>query len=100
MDQVLSKGNICFYCEREYGSVVRGNPLLRTKDHIIPISKNGNNSKLNILYCCHKCNGLKGSLTPTEFIEKLRSMFLTNRSKWNASYLGTVIKNTTTLIAL
>lgn len=89
----------CYYCERPYGLMVRGNPLLRTKDHIIPICKEGNNSNLNILYCCHKCNSLKGGDTLDEFIKKLRSMFSTNRTKWNASYLGTVLKNATALMS-
>lgn len=51
----------CFYC---------GKKLSRrraTKDHVIPISKGGGNSKKNIVDACRKCNSEKGCLTIEEF---------------------------------
>lgn len=33
-----------------------------TADHIVPVSKGGNNSKLNLLACCKTCNEERGDL--------------------------------------
>lgn len=38
-------------------------PLQRTKDHIRPKIKGGNDEKRNIVYCCFGCNQSKGGLT-------------------------------------
>jgi hypothetical protein len=35
-----------------------------TADHIIPISNGGNNTQVNLIVCCKKCNGERGN---TEF---------------------------------
>jgi len=51
----------CFYC---------GKALSRrraTKDHVIPRSKGGNDSKQNVVSACHACNQDKGCLTVQEF---------------------------------
>lgn len=46
--------NFCLYC----------NTLLTedniTADHIIPVSKGGNNSKINLVACCNDCNEERG----------------------------------------
>lgn len=33
-----------------------------TADHIIPISKGGNNSQVNIIICCSECNNDRGNM--------------------------------------
>lgn len=61
------KAKYCFYCERPFGEI-NARCLLKTKDHIIPMSKGGRQAfAANILYCCHKCNKLKGDMMPEEF---------------------------------
>lgn len=63
----------CFYCGEE---LFDSN---RTKDHVIPKSKNGILSNDNKVWCCIKCNKLKADLTPEEFHEVLS--FLMRRLK-------------------
>lgn len=51
----------CFYC---------GKPISRknkTRDHVLPISRNGSNSPRNIVDACKPCNNLKGCLDLEEF---------------------------------
>lgn len=44
----------CLMCESEN--------LFLTRDHIVPVSKSGNNSIDNIQPLCYSCNNLKGRL--------------------------------------
>ncbi len=46
----------CLYCNCKL------NENNATSDHIIPISKGGNNCKLNLVVCCVKCNNERGDL--------------------------------------
>ena len=46
----------CPYCEKEL------NIKNITSDHIIVVSKGGNNSKINLLPCCKSCNEERGDL--------------------------------------
>ena len=50
-------GHQCTYC---------GSKRNLTIDHIIPKSKGGQNSWLNLVTCCSSCNRLKGNRTPDE----------------------------------
>jgi len=52
---ILEKYNyVCAYCGTEFGC-----ENLPTKDHVIPISKGGNNVKENIVPACRSCNAKK-----------------------------------------
>jgi len=46
----------CFYCGKEFDLFD-----LPTKDHILPISKGGNNIKENVVPACRSCNAKKGN---------------------------------------
>ena len=41
-----------------------------TSDHIVPVSKKGTNSKVNLIVCCVNCNGERGN---TPFMQYLTS---------------------------
>ena len=54
-ENILEKYNyICAYCGVEFDC-----ENLPTRDHIIPISKGGNNTKENIIPACRSCNSKK-----------------------------------------
>ena len=55
-------GHECTYC---------GSKRNLTIDHIIPKSKGGENTWLNLVTCCSSCNRLKGDRTPDEANMKL-----------------------------
>lgn len=54
--------NQCTYC---------GNKKNLTIDHIIPKSKGGQNTWMNLVTCCSNCNRIKGDRTPEEANMKL-----------------------------
>ena len=57
----------CKYCNCE-------NPLMMTKDHIIPKSLGGTDEESNIQTVCWVCNQLKGSLTHKQFLEYRKAL--------------------------
>lgn len=54
----------CFHCGKFMSpwSYDVGNPMGWTREHVIPKAKNGK----DIVLACLKCNGKKGSKTPSE----------------------------------
>jgi 5-methylcytosine-specific restriction endonuclease McrA len=58
-----TKNPRCIYCECKL------NVTNATTDHIIPISKGGNNTQVNFIVSCLKCNSERGD---TEFNKYLR----------------------------
>lgn len=50
-------GKPCYYCGK----------TANTKDHVIPKSRGGLNTKDNIVPACEHCNNMKGSRTEEEF---------------------------------
>lgn len=59
-----NKNSKCIYCNCKL------NENNATCDHIIPISKGGNNFKLNLIVCCIKCNSERGD---SPFYQYLKS---------------------------
>ena len=53
----------CPRCQRPWGDipVLEGRASVITRDHIIPISKGGNNTIENIQPLCYSCNSAKGN---------------------------------------
>ena len=49
-----------------------------TVDHVIPLSRNGMNTKENMRCCCIQCNQMKNNLMPGEFIEKIKQLYENN----------------------
>lgn len=52
----------CIYCKRK---LTLENA---TTDHIIPISKGGNNSQVNLVVVCSDCNGDRGVIPFYEYL--------------------------------
>lgn len=69
--------NICAYCGHHF-------PAARlTRDHIIPVSRNGANTWENVVTCCGQCNKVKGDKTPDEAKMPLRFLpYKPNRSEF------------------
>ena len=57
-----SKRAKCIYCETHLSE------NNATTDHIIPISRGGNNSKVNLVVVCSKCNSERGSMDFLKFL--------------------------------
>lgn len=51
-----TKNPKCLYCNSKL------TPTNATTDHIIPISKGGNNTQVNLVVCCLKCNSERGDM--------------------------------------
>ena len=70
MNNILhDTGTHCFYCEKEFNPLQYGTNQQRakTRDHVIPLSKNGVNLVRNMVYACSLCNRRKASLSLEEF---------------------------------
>ena len=57
-------GYRCQYCGK-HRTQLRGREFL-TRDHIVPVSRGGDNSWANVLTACSPCNNRKGSHLPDE----------------------------------
>jgi len=69
--------NLCAYC----GSVYKDNDL--TRDHIIPQSKQGEDSWMNLVTCCKACNHWKEDRTPEQAEMKLLYVpYIPCRAEW------------------
>lgn len=56
------KNATCVYCEQK---LTDDNA---TSDHILPISKKGNNCQVNLVICCRKCNCDRGNMDFDKFL--------------------------------
>lgn len=52
----------CIYCNTK---LTKENA---TADHIVPISKGGNNTQINLIVCCKDCNSERGNLSFKTFM--------------------------------
>lgn len=79
--------NTCLYCGHEF-------PIrMLTRDHIIPTSKGGQDTWMNVVCACKGCNGHKSNKTPEEaYMPLLAIPYVPNQ----AEYLF-LIKNRTIL---
>lgn len=94
--------NKCFYCEREFIPENYGTnmPCAQTIDHIIPISRRGNNSPENKVDACIECNNLKASMLLDEFKEVVEILILSKKDYYKTipkELFYTIIKNIFTL---
>lgn len=57
-----NKNSKCLYCE------VKLTDENATADHILPISEGGNNTQVNLIVCCDKCNNERGNLVFKDYL--------------------------------
>jgi len=57
--------NLCLYCGRQFAASVL------TRDHVIPVSRGGENVWINCVTACERCNHRKADRTPEEAGMKL-----------------------------
>jgi len=57
--------NLCLYCGRQFSASVL------TRDHVIPVSRGGENVWINCVTACERCNHRKADRTPEEAGMKL-----------------------------
>jgi CRISPR/Cas system Type II protein with McrA/HNH and RuvC-like nuclease domain len=62
----------CLYCD---GQLTSENA---TADHIVPISKGGNNTQVNLVVCCKDCNSERGDLDFKYYLSKKNSKKMKN----------------------
>lgn len=63
-------GTICAYCRRVFDE----NHVIKTKDHIVPISRGGINDVKNYVCSCKDCNNLKGNFHILVFADLVYNM--------------------------
>lgn len=62
----------CAYCGRSVSKTPSIDALLATVDHIVPSSRGGGSSWLNLVSACRECNHRKADRTPAEAEMDLR----------------------------
>jgi hypothetical protein len=100
---------ICYYCKSPFeqiGETIDGIIITdETTDHIIPRSKGGNNSPLNKIPACSKCNTLKTNYLPEELVDFIQGILSGSvrkkgfrKNKFTDDVLKIVLHNTLHLI--
>lgn len=78
--------DVCFYCEIKMDKL--------TLDHIIPKCWGGVDGQYNLIYCCERCNNLKGSMSLSTF----RKVILKNEGGYGLGQISLMCANVARLI--
>lgn len=80
----------CCYCGR--GIHI---PLKKTVEHLVPLSKGGNDSPHNKKSCCHKCNNWRGNKPLENFKNEVKELITYNKLKvgYNRQDLEAIVEN-------
>lgn len=83
-----SSKRFCRYCRGQFDDVV-----IRTKDHVVPLSRGGLNTKENRVYACEDCNKWKADYTLEQWLKDVKRILKKNkiREPYNAAKLGYII---------
>ena len=78
----------CRYCREQFDDFV-----LRTKDHVVPLSRGGLNVKENMVYACKDCNGWKADYSLEQWLKDVKRVLKKNKIKepYNVAKLGYMI---------
>lgn len=63
----LRDGFRCAYCNR---NLANAKAKMRTLDHIIPVTRGGDNDETNLCTACKRCNDSKGDKTAWEYLAR------------------------------
>ena len=84
----------CNYCERRFTE-----SNYRTKEHIVPLSKGGNNYFENLVWICNECNNFRGNKDLPYFYNQINNILNNNRTikikiyTYNREDLQNMVKN-------
>jgi hypothetical protein len=68
---------ICAYCGGEFSY------FRLTRDHILPLSRGGRDTWMNVVTACRHCNGMKRNRTPDEAgIELIYAPYVPNKAEY------------------
>ncbi|WP_341836837.1 HNH endonuclease [Chitinophaga pollutisoli] len=84
----ISQKDFCCYC----GKLI-DIPKERTVEHLIPVSRGGNNHHYNKRTCCKKCNSLRGNHSLLVFIEILKTLYAVSMNPVEKYELEIMIMN-------
>lgn len=84
MSHGYEKAFACFYCHALLFE------RLKTRDHVLPKSR-CNGFEANIVCSCHKCNGKKANMTPSEWREQLSGYVLGRISEETRYYYHEIL---------
>ena len=86
----------CCYCETPFELY-----SVRTREHMIPLSRGGKVGYPNKASCCDRCNKTKGNMLPSEFLKKIEAAYYILKNKWgriDVNEMPTIMKNLKTII--
>jgi len=85
----ILQGKSCYYCGKDISGKKR-----KAIEHLIPVSQGGDNTWMNLVYACQKCNSKKHSSTLADFaIKELRPDWLNNMVQFRAKEIRDRICN-------
>jgi hypothetical protein len=94
----------CFYCRARVSPYDRNVQEIEmpSVDHVKPQTEGGIRSNKNKVIACVKCNQLKGSMNPSEFMAFMKGYERAVRMTFNRemAYIKTVKKNLNSLFAI
>ncbi len=76
------QNHFCCYCGRETNDIV-DHDMQATLDHLVPVSKGGQDTLENSVMACAKCNRKRGNENAEEFWEKRQRDFAGKNRRGN-----------------
>lgn len=70
----------CAYCKRYFDDTA----IVKTKDHVVPVSKGGVDLKINRVPCCYDCNQWKDDKMLKNWLEEVK--YILKKEKWRPPY--------------
>ena len=79
--------NMCLYCGNHFDNIAL------SRDHVVPLSRGGEDAWTNVVTACKRCNARKGSLLPNETnMELLALPYRPNHAEYLAlSHSGRIL---------